>query len=313
MKILVLLIACLNILCIHAQIGIKTQNPKGILHIDGLGNNPKNGAISNIQKLDDLVILPSGGSMNVGIGTIPENNSNAQLELGAVNSAFLPNRVALSDILDKTTVPDPEDGMIVYNTTNNLSMQPGLYSYYGNKWNKLLIKDVVSVIEYRDLWVGGTSSSGAGSAAPTENTKAYENPQYSAPLYWADPTTGIKAQQYIILPETGSYAFSFRMYMQQSNNAVNRAVMYLWAMKGNSVSTADVYDVAELNVPTYSESNADHRRMTVSVTLAVTGKKGDQVCIRWGAPSSRTWPHGNLIANPLKIVPQKTSLIFWKL
>lgn len=313
MRTLIILIACLNIFSTYSQVGIKTQNPKGLLHIDGTGNNPRSGAINNDQASDDLSIRLSKGELNLGIGTIPKDESSCSLELGSSQSAFLPNRVTLSDVSDTTTVSDPVDGMIVYNTTNNQLVKPGLYSYYDNKWNKLLTKDVVSVIEYRDLWVGSGTSTGVGTLSPTEHSKAYEDPSHSAPLYWANPTTGEKAQQYITLPESGSFAFSFRMYMKQSNNANNRAVMYLWAMKGNSVSKSDVYDAAELNVPTYSESNSDYQRMTVSVTLTVTGTKGDLICFRFGAPVSRSWPHGNLVADPLKITPQKTTLFFWKL
>lgn len=55
----------------YAQIGINTENPKGLLHIDGASSpatiNPASGNISDIQASDDVIINNSG---YVGIGTI---------------------------------------------------------------------------------------------------------------------------------------------------------------------------------------------------------------------------------------------------
>ncbi len=57
-------------ICI-AQIGINTENPKTLLHIDGASTpattNPPTGNISTAQAADDIVITHQG---NVGIGTI---------------------------------------------------------------------------------------------------------------------------------------------------------------------------------------------------------------------------------------------------
>lgn len=315
MRIIILLIAGLNILYLHGQVGINTENPKGALHIDGLGNTPASGVIPKVQKSDDLSIHSSSGSMNVGIGTIPEDASGAQLELGGVNSAFLPNRVALLDILDKVTVPDPEDGMIVYNTTTNLAigLMPGLYSYYGGKWNRILEKDVVSVIEYRDLWVGAATGNGNGTFTPGSHADAYLDPSRCSTMFWMDPATGVRNQQYITLSETGSYAFTFRFYLIQSANGTGRALLYLWAMQGNNTTQANVYDVAELNFPAFAESSVANRRMTATVTLSVTGNKGDQVCFRLGRTTTSGIRYGSPVAAPGQIIGQKTSLIFWKL
>jgi len=48
-----------------AQVGIKTENPQGIFHIDGQGNT--NG---NLNRADDVIITQNG---HVGIGTIPSS------------------------------------------------------------------------------------------------------------------------------------------------------------------------------------------------------------------------------------------------
>lgn len=303
------MIVCLSTVYVQAQVGVRTENPKGALHIDGLGNNPKTGSIPDNKKGDDLLVNQSLSSTNMAVGDIPDVNSSAQLELGGINSAFLPNRVALTGVNDIVTVPNPQDGMVVYNTTDNAEMNPSLYSYYNNQWNKLLENEFISVIEYRDLWAGAATSTGTGYVDPMTDTKAYETPSKSTALLWANPATKEKALQYIILPETGSFALSFRLYMKQSVSSNTRAVGYLWAMKGASTAVKDVLDVAELNLATFNESAAN-RIMTASVTLTVSGNKGDQVCIRWGAPEMA---HGSLGAAPFQMIPQKTSLIFWKL
>lgn len=316
-KIISLLIAAISILHLHAQVGIKTENPKGALHIDGKGDNPQNGIIPDTQKKDDLSVHYSSGSMNIGIGTIPEDNSAAQLELGGTASAFLPNRVALTGISDIVTVPNPEDGMIVYNTTKNAGagLAAGLYTFYNNKWNEILTKEVASVIERRDLWVASGNR-----VQPVTNSKAHERPARSTILLWADPATGSTNQPFITLPETGSYVFSFRFYMDQSANASSnryRSLLYLWALKGNNnFASADnlpsgvtVEDGAEINMIAYSGSS----QLTATLTLTASGNKGDKISFRIGATTTSGIYTGYPRAAALQMVPSRTSLLFWKL
>lgn len=56
---------------LHAQVGINTQNPLGVFHIDGASTaastNPDSGIPNAVQQLDDVVILNNG---NMGIGMI---------------------------------------------------------------------------------------------------------------------------------------------------------------------------------------------------------------------------------------------------
>lgn len=59
-----------------AQIGINTENPKTLLHIDGASTpataNPPTGNITAAQAADDIVVTNQG---SVGIGTItPQQN-----------------------------------------------------------------------------------------------------------------------------------------------------------------------------------------------------------------------------------------------
>lgn len=50
----------------YSQIGIKTQNPQGVFHVDGAGDNNAIGMPSALQQSNDFVISSLG---NVGVGT----------------------------------------------------------------------------------------------------------------------------------------------------------------------------------------------------------------------------------------------------
>jgi hypothetical protein len=84
-------------------------------------------------------------------------------------------------------------------------------------------------------------------------------------------------------------------------------------MPGSSTTQDNAYDVAELNFPAFNEGTAANRIMTVTVTLSVTGNKGSQVCFRLGRTTTSGILYGSPVAKPGQIVPDKTSLIFWKL
>jgi len=58
-------------LCCIAQVGINTDNPKALLHLDGASTaattNPQTGSVSALQASDDVTVTTQG---NVGVGTI---------------------------------------------------------------------------------------------------------------------------------------------------------------------------------------------------------------------------------------------------
>ncbi|MBF0577136.1 hypothetical protein [Dysgonomonas sp. GY617] len=70
-KIILIIITLLSCNICMAQIGINTENPKTLLHIDGASTpattNPSTGAITAAQAVDDIVFTDQG---SVGIGTI---------------------------------------------------------------------------------------------------------------------------------------------------------------------------------------------------------------------------------------------------
>lgn len=66
---LVVFTFCLNY-CL-AQIGINTDNPQGLFHIDGAKNNPATGVPNATQLLDDFVVDKDG---NAAIGKMPSSS-----------------------------------------------------------------------------------------------------------------------------------------------------------------------------------------------------------------------------------------------
>jgi hypothetical protein len=67
----------------YSQIGINTQNPQGIFHVDGAGDNNVLGVPSTVQQFNDFVVTNSG---NVGVGTITPSK---KLEIISSNSPAL--------------------------------------------------------------------------------------------------------------------------------------------------------------------------------------------------------------------------------
>lgn len=54
-------------LIVSGQVGIGTENPLGIFHVDSKNNNPKTGSPTEEQAADDVVVLENG---NMGVGLI---------------------------------------------------------------------------------------------------------------------------------------------------------------------------------------------------------------------------------------------------
>lgn len=85
-KKILLLMGIFSIGISHAQVGINTQNPQGIFHIDGKGNT--NG-ISNT--IDDFII---DGNGNVGVGT-----STPKAKMDIMGSVIVNDGNALKDLI----------------------------------------------------------------------------------------------------------------------------------------------------------------------------------------------------------------------
>lgn len=69
----------------------------------------------------------------VGIGT-PSPDPSTVLDVVASDKGFLAPQIALASLADASTINAPEEGMLVYNTTDNALLDPGYYFWDGTTW-----------------------------------------------------------------------------------------------------------------------------------------------------------------------------------
>ncbi len=82
---------------------------------------------------------------SVGVGT-QNPKVSAALEVASANKGFLPPRLTLASTTDVTTIPNPEEGLLVYShpftqTESNGSSRTypdGIYMYDGTKWIEMI-------------------------------------------------------------------------------------------------------------------------------------------------------------------------------
>lgn len=101
----------------HAQVGINTQNPQGIFHIDGKSDNSSVPTVT--QQLNDFVILSNG---NVGIGTL-----NPSAKLVIEDGATAANPKSVLKIVDSNVKKDRV--MTAINSNGEATWQD--YEYQG--------------------------------------------------------------------------------------------------------------------------------------------------------------------------------------
>lgn len=296
---------------LYAQVGINTTNAISIFNVDGENNNPTSGTSSASEQLDDFVIKADGsGGVNVGIGVIPSAQNNTQLELGSPNRAFVYNRVALTSVIDKTTVLNPTEGMIVFNTATDGvypdAVIPGLYYFNGQVWFRietlnfndpaLKMYDLQTDYTVPLLGVGGDPS------VPPAGT---------LPLDFG--TTDIE------INKEGTYAFSLRLYGRVvyvvPSTIMQRSEFYVYLIRKDAITSIEtVMDFAQINVPTYPSPYptppvANAMGMTYTTTLGCKANVGDKIYIKaGGAVGNLEWI---LYAQPDRAA--KTSMIYWKI
>lgn len=109
----------------------------------------------------------------VGIGTNTPNPS-AALDVSSTNKGFLLPRVALTSAQDLTTVPNPVQGLMIYNTTeaydnsNNLVLKKGFYYCTGQSWVLVTDKSNQNTVKAGDMDLFGDDIYGAKTIAAGE-------------------------------------------------------------------------------------------------------------------------------------------------
>ncbi len=281
-------------LTINAQVGINTNNPQGIFHIDTRNNNAQTGIPTAAEMTDDVVVaVGTRGGMLISVGGKSPTNSSAQLALLDPNKALLFNRVALTGLRDIVTIPNPVAGTIVYNTATNGvfpdNIIPGYYYFNGVVWYKWQYGEINSQLSGIDLKTdcystGINGLSGAASATPAVFVEE------------------------IVIKEQGTYIFSLRLYGQPTNVTgsypaiFDRMVYYLFLMKNGSTEV----NSAVFNIPSFNAGEGTTHTITMQAVLA----QGDVVSFRLGhnlgTPGWKLQAKTGLVAN-------KTSLIYWKI
>lgn len=301
MKYKIIYSAMVLCLSVKAQVGVNTNNPQGIFHIDTRGNNAVTGNPSASEMTDDIVVdrhTTSGVNMTVG-GKVA-TNSSAQLSLLDPHKAMLFNRVALKNVNDIETIPNPLTGTFVYNTatagTFPNDVVPAFYYFNGIVWYKVQTGVLESDLSQKDLLVNCTS---------TATTQGLNNSGISTIADFGQ----------IKIEEQGTYLFSLRLYGRLTNSTglptpggLARTVFYIFLTKNSNIKL----DSAIINVP----SSGTGSGLTHTTVMQATLNVGDVVNIRM-AHNSGTYGF-LLIANPgisgIIGYPQanKTSLIYWK-
>lgn len=267
---------------LSAQIGINTQNPRGVFHIDKKGNS---GSFTNLE--DDIIISSDNANgVNVSIGGLPV--PGASVALYSSTKGFLPNRVQLTSSVDVTTVPNPEEGMLVYNIAasgvypNNTL--PGYYIYKGSKWLRLRTS----------AYSGLSETSALKTAVTTKSTNEVNSS--TAPV--ADFGS-------IQIFDDGAYAFSFNINATSSTGAlsgnITRGVLNIYILK-KSIGDAGFtpFKGIEINPALFPNGNS----FTLSAITSLELKSQDQLMFRISHYS--TYPSITLKADA-------TYLNYWKL
>lgn len=123
------------------QVGINTQNPQQVFHIDGAKDNPDTGAPTANQQLNDFVVTSEG---SVGIGTTSPLAS-AVLDMSAItNKGMIAPNVSLTSNTDQITVLAPAIGLIVYNTGAAGLTYAGYVFWSGTEWRSINSSTLIS-------------------------------------------------------------------------------------------------------------------------------------------------------------------------
>lgn len=157
-------------------------------------------------------------------------------------------------------------------------------------------------------FLGKTCSITVGSGVSSVNLKNLtSNVVVSAPYYAGSEST---ANQLtfgdITITESGSYAFSLRLYGRISQGGTARWPFYIYLQKNNKTT---VLDAAEIDLVTVPAGGYDD--FSYSITLGGVYEVGDKVIISMHKPTSG--PSWTLQQGSSANSPVRTSLIYWKL
>lgn len=223
-------------------------------------------------------------------------NSDKGVLLPRVQLENLNSLVPLSN-----TVNDTEKltykGTIVYNMKQNDGFNEGIYYWDGTNWMAMVtqIPKIENTIQFVNLTSSVTSASDRGNKFPFDKD--------------------------IIIPEDGSYAFSFRLYgefprLATLNDGFDDVSTYRIALHVDRDS--DPLEVATIKLyqrrPPYLANN-HVINLTYSTTLAAHLIKGDRVSFYFIYDNKSAYgvPDIHWVLNSGSTEANRTSMIWWKL
>ena len=122
--------------------------------------------------------------------------------------------------------------------------------------------------------------------------------------YLADGTRS----NYITLPETGAYVFSFRLY--GSITSINTGSTHYISSWKNSETTP--FDIAEIYITSVGASTST-TVATYSVNLTASGNAGDKIYFKISYYTTIGWALRAVTSATTGNVANKTSMLYWKL
>lgn len=124
------------------------------------------------MKLLGCLFISSSIFAQYGVNTVPPHGSSV-FDMSDSKQGFLGPRVALTGNTDETTIPTPKNGLLIFNTTENDTVDPGYYYWNYNKWEPFQQRSSSQIVDTTELMYASTlgySPVGSGLAAPESFT-----------------------------------------------------------------------------------------------------------------------------------------------
>jgi hypothetical protein len=186
-----------------------------------------------------LLFIATYSFAQTGIGTTTPHVS-AKLHVSATDKGFLPPRVTLTAATDVTTIPNPAEGLLVYNL-GAVGLQAGYYYWNGANWATM-----------------ATGTTAGNAVVAGDLVKLYQE-TYSTTAGKASSSTGYS----FTVPASGRYEFNFNCTGWNSNGSSVKLTFNI--REGTNVIGSDYHQSTSSNAWVEYEG-----RFEVNLTAGVT-------------------------------------------
>jgi len=212
-----------------------------------------------------LLFLSNAAFAQIGIGTNTPNNS-AKLEVSASNKGFLPPRIALTGSNDQSTISNPAEGLLVYNTatagTSPNNVIPGYYYYAGGAWQRILNQQPDAVVNFDKV-------------TPTTSGVSF-TPNYPASANYV----------YISSVDNSLWTYNGTTYVTYAAPANSAWYLSGGTTDAGSNKTADIYRTGKVGIGTSTPA----AKLDINGTLKVVdGSQGANKVLTSDANGLATW------------------------